>query len=74
MRRYINLIYIVPGTEHLRVFHDLLDHETGGWNVGLVNRLFQAPEAVLILNMPTFDCDSEDKLMWWRIKNGSYSI
>ncbi|KAJ4778970.1 Ribonuclease H-like superfamily protein [Rhynchospora pubera] len=56
---------------------DLLDPQTGMWNMEDLQRLFGREKAEIIQNdvkIPTPECEMDDRLIWQKSKTGRYSV
>ena len=52
----------------------LIDRDTHGWNLPLLDNLFAKEEAQLILTLPVSATSQEDTCIWRGTKNGSFSV
>lgn len=57
-----------------QMVNDLIDLESGTWDVGLVNNLFDDEEARIILGMVTNVTGGNDKLIWHYSQHGQYTV
>lgn len=62
------------GVDPLDRVSDLIDTETGTWDVELVRRNFLAPDAQAILNIPIRAGGGEDFLAWAFERSGEYTV
>lgn len=46
----------------------------GGWNEAMGNEFFNPEEESLIRIIPLSNTQGEDKLIWWRSRNGMFSV
>ena len=53
---------------------NLLDEDTGGWNVTLVNTIFWEEDANVILSIPVTNLQAVDLRVWHYTKHGFYSV
>jgi hypothetical protein len=53
---------------------ELIDQDTKGWNVQLVNAIFNADEAKVIQGIPLSPIPVPDRLIWRCTKNGDFLI
>jgi hypothetical protein len=53
---------------------ELMDRDTGGWNLSLICEIFYASEAELISNLPLSRNRQEDELIWRATTNGLFTV
>ncbi|XP_004296207.1 PREDICTED: uncharacterized protein LOC101297422 [Fragaria vesca subsp. vesca] len=63
----------MEGTEELRVC-DLIDPDTGDWNVWLLNELFMGNEVDIIARIALSNGGGEDRMVWHFDNKGVYSV
>lgn len=63
----------VVGLENLRVI-DIIQHDTKGCNMDLVNNIFNEEDADIVSKTPLLPQILEDKLIWASTIDGSYSV
>lgn len=54
--------------------NELISQESFSWNRGLITQLFSKNESDTILKIPLSLCGVEDKIVWWPVKNGFFSL
>jgi hypothetical protein len=63
----------IEGKEHMRV-SDLIDNNTGAWNVLQVQQMFNARDSLEITRIPLNIQQEADKPIWKLSRNGIYSV
>ena len=53
---------------------ELIDPNSGWWNLGLIDQCFYPPDAQIIISLPLCITPQTDSFVWPAEKNGSYSV
>ncbi|XP_042972903.1 uncharacterized protein LOC122304700 [Carya illinoinensis] len=53
---------------------ELIDPDTGQWNLNLIYAIFSEPEAKIISRMTISQCDSQDMRTWRCLENGKFTV